>query len=468
MQKAATHILAVVSRVIFIGLSIQIVMGILWLCGSFTGMQQFGESNFYVEVSKTLLCDEYTGVLYPVLLLLARAVEGLFSVPFFGAMYVLQLAFAGYAAHRFLQSVHKTGRFWDIWSSLAMVTVPMAMQCHMAILPYSLTSSCILMELSFAFEAMGQEQPKAPQLLKAAVFWLPAALLMPEYLYLGALPIVFLLLYSAVRLMRSEKISILYNLILVCAFAGVILGAHSLSQVEGSYGKMHRSIPSAFVCRMAWTCLGETYAYWPEDLKACMDSETITECITYADNMVRVFGPTVELSVGAERAEELYREVAEAAWQVYCRKVKREIILDAAAYAVSPAALQLQLMGRAYESYSARNYEIMREGLPGLTKYYVNYNSWLFIVGLVLAAVGQAVYILLSLIRRKKVNVRSILCVFCCLIFGAGLVGWYTMQGAGIMDYKNSVPVTCLWTAWLILMTGKGKMYAYLDNGEIQ
>ncbi|MGN1146526.1 MAG: hypothetical protein ACI4R5_08750, partial [Acetatifactor sp.] len=92
MQKAATHILAVVSRVIFIGLSIQIVMGILWMLGSFTGIQQFGESNFYVEVSKTLLCDEYTGILYPVLLLFARGAEGLFRVPFFGVMYVLQLS----------------------------------------------------------------------------------------------------------------------------------------------------------------------------------------------------------------------------------------------------------------------------------------------------------------------------------------------------------------------------------------
>ncbi len=468
MQRAATHILAVVSRVIFIGLSIQILMGVFWMFGSFTGVLQFGESDFYVEVSKTLLCDEYTGILYPVLLLFARAAEGLLSIPFFGVMYVLQLGFAGYAAHRFFQSIHKTGRFWDVWSSMVMLTVPMAMQCHMAILPHSLTSSCIFLELSFVFEAVRQGQLKAPQLLKTAAFWLMAALLMPEYLYLGAVPVIFFLLYSAVRLWKREKISIVYNFILVCAFAGLILGACSLSQVEGSYGKMHKSIPSALVCRMAWTCLGETYAYWPEDIKTCMDGEKITACITYADNMARVFGPTVELSVGKERAEELYREVAEAAWQVYCQRVKREILLDAAAYTVSPAALQLQLMGRAYESYSARNYEIMREKLPRLTKYYVNFNSWFFVAGLILTAAGQVIYMFLAFSRKNKITMRSISCVFCCLFLGAGLVGWYTMQGAGIMDYKNGVPVTLLWTAWMILMTEKGKMYAYLDNGKIQ
>ncbi len=466
MQKAATHILAIVSRVIFIGLSIQIALGILWMCGSFTDVPRFGESDFYVEVSKTLLCDEYTGILYPVLLLFARLVEELFRIPFFGVMYVLQLAFAGCAAHRFLQSIHRTGRFWDIWSSLALLTVPMAMQCHMAILPHSLTGSCILMELAFTFEAMGEAAPKARQLLKAAAFWLPAALLMPEYLYLGALPVVFLLFYSVVRLWRDKKISILYNLILVCAFSGVILGVDSLSQVEGCYGKMHRSVPSAMVCRMAWTCLGETYAYWPEDLKACMDSEEITACITYADNMIRVFGPTVEKSVGMERAEELYREVAGAAWQVYRQKVKREIILDAVSYSVSPAALQLQLKGRAYESYSARNYENMRERHPESTKCYLNYTGGFFVVRLILAAVGQMIYGLLAFIRKRRIKAWSILCVFCCLILGVGIVVWYTMQGAGIMDYKNSVPVTCLWTAWMILMTEKGKMYAYSDKGE--
>lgn len=467
MQKAATHILAVVSRVIFIGLSIQIVMGILWMLGPFTGILQFGESNFYVEVSKTLLCDEYTGILYPVLLLFARGAEGLFRVPFFGVMYVLQLSLAGYAAHRLLQSVHRSGRLWDIWSSLALVTVPMAMQCHMAILPHSLTGSCILLELSFAFEAIRERRLKAFQLMEAAVFWLLSALLMPEYLYLGALPIIFLLLYSVVRHWKNERSSILYHLILVCAFAGVIFGANSLSQVDGSYGRMHKSISSTLVSRMAWTCLGETYAYWPEDLKACMDSEKITECITYADNMVRVFGPTVEQSVGVERAKELYRDVAEAAWQVYCRRIKREIMLDAAAYTVSPVALQLQLEGRAYDSYSGRNYELMRERQPRLTKYYVNYNSWFFAVGLLLTAVGQVLYGLLMLIGRRRIETWSILCVLCCLIFGVGLVGWYTMQGAGIMDYKNSVPLTCLWTAWTILMTEKGKMYAYKNNGEM-
>lgn len=468
MRKAATYILAVISRIVFIGLCVQIIMGIFWMCGSFAGVMQFGESDFYVEVSKSFLCDEYTGVLYPVLLLFARLIEKLFHVPFFEIMYVLQLTYGACASHRFLQSIHRSKGFWGVWGSLAMLTVPMAMQCHMAILPHSLTGSCILMELSFVFDAIRKGAPKAAQLMKACAFWLAAALLMPEYLYLGALPVLFVFMLDAAKLWKDRKISIVYNLILVCAFTGLILGAQSLSQVEGSYGKMHRSIPSALVCRMAWTCLGEIYSYWPEELKECMDSEKITECITYADNMVKVFGPTIEQYVGVERAEEIYVEVAQAAWQVYRQKVKREILLDAVAYTVSPVALQLQLEGRAYESYSARNYEVMRERLPGLTKHYVNYSAWFFVVGLLLAAAGQMLCACLTLAFDRRIKSwSSILCAFCCVIFAAGLVGWYTMQGAGIMDYKNSVPVTCLWTAWMILTTEKGKMYAYSDSGEI-
>ena len=74
MQKAVGRISALLSRIIFIGMSIQIVLGIVWMCGNFLYFQDFGESAFYVSVSKNFFCDEYTGILYPVDLLLARGI----------------------------------------------------------------------------------------------------------------------------------------------------------------------------------------------------------------------------------------------------------------------------------------------------------------------------------------------------------------------------------------------------------
>ena len=97
MQRAVRHISAILGRVIFIGFSIQIVFGMTWMCLNFSKLPQFGESFFYVEISKNFICDEYTGILYPVFLLLARGLEGLAGLPYYCVMYVVQLLVACYA-----------------------------------------------------------------------------------------------------------------------------------------------------------------------------------------------------------------------------------------------------------------------------------------------------------------------------------------------------------------------------------
>ena len=107
MQRAVRHISAILGRVIFIGFSIQIVFGMTWMCLNFSKLPQFGESLFYVEISKNFICDEYTGILYPVFLLLARGIEGLAGRPYYCVMYVVQLLVACYAAHRLLMGLKR-------------------------------------------------------------------------------------------------------------------------------------------------------------------------------------------------------------------------------------------------------------------------------------------------------------------------------------------------------------------------
>ncbi len=468
MRKVAENILAIISRVIFIGFSIQIVLGFVWMWGAFTGVQQFGESYFYVEVSKTLLCDEYLGIAYPALLAFVRRLSRLFSFPDYVPVYLIQIIFATYAAHRFLQSMRRTGRFFDLWSSLVILTIPMAMQCHMAILPQSLTGSCILMELSYVMEACKKNKISLGLFWKPFLCWLLAALLMPEYAYLGAIGMLFLVSDTVIKLWKEKKKLFFWPVVCGCILAGVIAGANQLCRTEGAYGRMHRSIPSAFLCRTAGTCLAETYNYWPDDLKACMDDQTITETLMHADNLVKVFGPAVEQSVGIERAEQIYLEVSKAAWQVYSKKILREILLDAASYTVAPVALQFQLGGRAYDSYSINNYDVMRMEQPKWTAYYMNYGSWCFGVMLLLAAFIQILWWIYRIYRKRIMQKENIMGIICCIFLSVSIIAWYTMQGAAMMDYKNSILVTVFWTAFMISVTEKGKMYAYLEEEEIK
>ncbi len=113
-------------------------------------------------------------------------------------------------------------------------------------------------------------------------------------------------------------------------------------------------------------------------------------------------------------------------------------------YCASPVILQLQLSGDAYDSHSGRNYEIMRRSAPVLTKQYVNYGRWFaaaaVLTALLLAArlaAGERPY-------GKREGLLSVAVLFsaaCCVL-------WYTMQGAGIMDYKYTVLINQVWFLW--------------------
>lgn len=454
MQKACRHILAVAGRIIFIGVSIQIVLGILWIFRNFLNFQQFGESALYVQISKNFLCDEYTGILYPVILMLTRGVGDILHIPYYLVVYLVQLLFACYAAHRFVQKIHRTGRGMDLWCTFAMLTIPMALQCHLAILPHSLTSSFALLELSFAWEAIcGEQQICAVQLVKTAPFWLLCTLLMPEFLYLGAIPIILVLVFSLFQKENRKARQIFYHVAVICAFAGIIVSVGRLTRTDGSLGRAQKSVSASAASRFAWSSLMDYYDEWPQEMKNAVDYGKLMECAFYPDNMARVLEPLAEKTLGVEQAQEFFWQISKTAWTNNRRDILHEMAWDAASYAVSPLTLQLQLKGRGYDSSSGRNYEIMRQNAPVLTRQYVNYSCWWFGVSLVLLV---AAALACGICKRKKITKQFLYSCILCVMSAAFLIAWYTLQGAGIMDYKNAILVNLLWMAATLLLAGIG------------
>ena len=141
MQKAAGYVCVILKGILFIGISIQTILGIVWMCCNFANIPSFGDSLFYFQVSETLKCDEYTGILYPLILRLTGAHQSI--------VYLLQLAAACGAADRFLRSFGRMKKGWRIWGCLGLLTMPVVMQCHMALLPCSFVSSLMLLALTW-------------------------------------------------------------------------------------------------------------------------------------------------------------------------------------------------------------------------------------------------------------------------------------------------------------------------------
>lgn len=448
----------VIQGIIFIGFSLQIALGLVWMCCNMAGVQEFPEpaGGIYWGITKGL-----SGGAYP-------------------AVYVLQLLAAGFAGWRLVWKLCGGSRIFALWGSLALLTLPMAMQCHMALLPYSLVCSAGLLQLSFCCELFrGAGAFPRGRLLDGPVVYeglsplgrrdflsmgplagvlgcyLAQALLLPEYLYLGAVPL--LAVFWLCRRGMTKRMKVL---LLFAAAAAATVGIYSAGQraVEAERTNDISGLEWTAVKRICWPTLWVDSDGMPDRLREVTDA-VFWECTYYPGNMDREFKPAVEAALDAGEAKALLAEMAAIAWEKHYTMVIRQVGWDVLGYCVTPVVLQLQLSGDAYESYSGRNYEIMRSRAPVLTKRYINYGSWWFVMAAVLT-------VLLLVVRLttgdRPYGRREGRLLLTALLFGVCSVCWYTVQGAGIMDYKYTVLINELWLLWsLKTMEGINR-----DEGE--
>ncbi|MBE5873201.1 MAG: hypothetical protein E7287_02210 [Lachnospiraceae bacterium] len=399
------HIVCVLRRVLFIGVSVQIILGVLWCITNFAGLQEFGEVPQHLVKVRWLI-------------------------------YLLQLAVAGGAGYFAMGvfSIAKEGkysRFFRIWGTLGLMTIPGVMQCHLAVLPNSIVCSMYLIMLSLGVRIIREETAyPARELAKMGVLWLAAGYLMPEYCLLGGVLVLTVGVWKAVRTKGGR-----YLFWVLLAFSGLSLCVSAL-RVQGY------SVELRAVSRVVWPNFLENHGDWPVEVTDVMSPEMAVEISQTADAVFGVFAPLMEEALGEERANEVYWELAKTVAGIRSRELVQKILWDGACHTFSPYLLTKQLEGAGYQSYTGRNYEIMKANTPGITRHYVAYEGWWFVVGIVTAAI---IGVLTIKGKKKSHWIEKILLIMSALV----MVIYYTMQGAGIMDYKQTIYVTVLWALWM-------------------
>ena len=118
--------------------------------------------------------------------------------------------------------------------------------------------------------------------------------------------------------------------------------------------------------------------------------------------------------------------------------------------------------GKGYDSCSGRNYEVMRERSPVLTRDYVDYGCWWF--GWMLVISFFLFLIQEYLVKRTKINENTktarrkvIMALGICLVVSGILIVVLTMRGAGKMDYRETIAVNTLWYMVPLLLMGRGR-----------
>ncbi len=355
MQTILKHGTAVLSRVIFIGFSVQIVLGILWMCNAFAGFTGPG--------------------------------EGIVCV---GAMLLV-----GAAVWFMKRSVREDGSRWtDVFAVLSVLTFPFVMQ----------------------------------SLVKPDI-----RILMTVALLVG--------MGIVCRLLRNlGKQGRLKAACMVCAFWMAATGL-----VAGTDVILNGWTPVSIRLteRIAWTTLYKSYSRLPQEIWDTINFFKLGDASIEVVGIREVLVPHLVEDLGEEQAEEVLCAFRQVAWEYEKRQIVKEIVWDMAGYTVSPLVVPLQLGGRAYESYTGRNYGELLRPAPELGKLYTTYSCWWF--GVALA--GAAVFYIFRAVQKGKRPKLSLWGVVA--LTGAGLVTLYVLDGAGRMDYKNTLFVLCTWLIWM-------------------
>lgn len=476
-----------IGRVLFIGLSVQAVLGLLWVLCNFAFFQEYEDSLFLEKVSESLVCDDYTGILYPLLIRAARGIASVVPVPYYCLLYLLQLGLGYASAFFFLKTIlarssekkkgGKKERLLTAWGALILVTIPAAVQCHLAVLPCSLTGSLLLLQLGIllrenkinekewtaagtacetvaaqetaAVQTAGEESGARPARTEAllGIFWLLETLLMPEYLWIGVIPVLAYGISEIVKSGRGELSKRLGIAMVAAAFLGLAPLSLELTTQPGAYGRMENTFEGALMRRICGGHFQDYYGEWPQEVLSRITQEDLAECIDESEGIDRVLGREIEGVMEEDAVKRLYREMVRTGW-IYTRpSVCRDVVLDFFGYGLSPVFGRVYLRMTYFDSYARGNYDVMRSRTPRLTYYAVIFECFWFALGLALTAVLQLVS-RAAYPRNGKRN-KGIRAGIVCGGMGLWITLCYTMQGYGRMDQKRSMIVTIFWFAWM-------------------
>ncbi len=426
MKKAVSAVLTISKNMLCIGFGIQIILGIIWMYFNLP----------YLQV--------YSGQGGSLFLQSAPALTKAFP-----AVYLLQAAFAFAAGFGLFRSLFpKSGKGFAVFGGLALLTFPMGMQNHLAIATFSLVSSLTLVMLCALARALREERPSMKGFAAGCLCWLGMSFLLPAYFCVG---LAMLVCYFVISLFQKKRRRAQGAcLVLAAAFCGLILSVNALTVKEQMLPDAEQRAYS-LCSRMSWPTLMPDHERWPEELKAAVEDD-IWEISLFADRLEDAFRPLVTGTFGEEKAAEYYRLIASDSWNRHKKLIIRQIVGDLAAYTVTPVILPVQLAGKAYASYSGRNYEFFLQQAPAFSRLAMTFCIRWFVAALFLSVL-MTLLRFPKLWREHRTRILPVVLLFGVAALTAGML--YTFRGAGIMDYKCTVFVNLLWLVWALALTGR-------------
>jgi len=446
----------------------QIAFAILYAFAGMFCLQPFSETQHLLALSEAWQGDQYTGILYPLLLAICRLAEGITTIPFCAFIYLIQMGCAGavcvYLVKTFAGSGSTGGESLDrLLAGLALACVPQYMQMHMAVLEWSLFATAILWMFASVLRWKDGD-PFAEKTVVQKTFlhnsyrmflpFLALCLLRAEGIFFGTA----LLALWGIRVRKVYRKRFLVLVMAVCIFVGV--GGNTLTTKRDGK-QIQNTVSSALLSRLVWPNFATNYFFWNEEVKAVMDLDRAVYVCEREDAMRTWFGPEMEARYGLSEANRMYFDMALQCLGDRSREEVTFLAQDAADYALLPFTVQRNLAGSG-NSMTGWNYGRMLRPVKGdvlqpiltpgeaaseenfgrLVKFYVQYGFVFLLILLVAAIFGMRPGF--GHLREKKGRAAATL----------ALVSLFHLVMSGNMpvDYKSGLIMILLWYLTAILL----------------
>ncbi len=449
MKKQITEL---IKCIIYILMGVQILLGILWIVGNIMKVPSFQESVELFQMSSNLLLDEYTGILYPLLIKGIQFATNRTPIPTCTVLYILQLGLAYMVYEQVLAKVifakhhnskiRKQIRFFAGY----VLTIPVILQVHMAVLPYSLASSLFILLLTRLLNLYRMpERVNTKEFVKIALLWLLCGLVCKEYVWLVLLPIV---IWSVACIIRNKKLWL--SLVLLSAL--VLLGnniCNSVFQSEENSGKIQNSWEAAMLKRVVWPNFSRFAYFWKEEIRDTWDDAELLVLSTQPERVIYYFGPTIDEMFGRDEANSIYRQMIGRSFELDTKQIVLTAGKEMVDYICPPVTTYLQLQGMGV-SYTGWNYGRMKDYTPRLTSVYVEValSSWIAIMILLILTK------ILDWKKKEWISVEekgfrrwSIGYLFATVVW---IDVWYVITNAHMVDYKKVLVINAIWTFGMI------------------
>ncbi len=382
----------------YILIGLQIIIGILWMILNASAYPKFGDSNEYIELSETLVLDEYRPILYPLILRGAIFLENIINVSFKPLVYLAQnlisflSIFYGISVIDSILLKENSGLGKRIIRRLAVtlsiITIPMITFLNFSILTDSLATSMLILLITELILMLHKESLGWYHYLIMGMALLVQSLLRADRQYSCLL---LTIIFFLVRLVKEKqhRIRILAAMLCVCLL--VPLGTrfvNSRTQTPGIHGRIHTNLDFILLDRIVWPHMTENYESFPDEIKAIVSFED-AQTFDYHNNFVMYhLAPIVEEAVGEEEAGQVYRTMARIVWQNQPLQVIGDITEDIVAMIFTPISSFLSAFNLCQKGDNW-NIECMSTETPVLTKVYSFYYEILFMMILLYGLISR-------------------------------------------------------------------------------